>query len=119
VAVARALEEATEAGVADLARGSVPFGLLMVAAEDVASAAHGHRLGLVVDLVTALGDGQRHARRGVGEDDLTDHLVGALARAEQIQQVALLQRSGGRGADHPVLGLDPRIGDHADDHPRT
>src|SRR5918996_1552286 len=111
VAVAFGLEKAAETGVADQrlvapgqltsevgqngsACGGVPFGLLMVATEDVASPAHGHRLGLVVDLVAALGDGQRHARRGVGEHDITDHLVGALAGAEQRSQVALLEQTG-------------------------
>ena len=74
MAVALGLEEAAEAGVADerfvapgqltlevgqngLARGGVPFGLLMVAAQDVACIAHGHRPGLVVDLAATLGDG--------------------------------------------------------------
>ena len=84
------------------------LGLLMVAAQDVASSAHGHCLGLVVDLVAALGDGQRHARRGVGEHDIAHHLVGALAGAEQIQQLALLERRHRLGADHAA------VGDHAD-----
>ena len=78
MALALGLEEAAEAGVADqrlvtpgqlplevgqngLARGGIPLGLLMVAAEDVASVAHGHRLGFVVDLVTAGGLVAPHA----------------------------------------------------------
>jgi hypothetical protein len=43
----------------------------MVAAEDVALTVHGHRLPrIVVDLVAVLGDRQRHAQRGVGEDEV-------------------------------------------------
>jgi len=90
------------------AGGGVPLGLLMVAAEDVASTAHGHRLGLVVDLVAALDDRQRHARLAVGEDHLTDHLVGALAGAEQIEELTRFEFGDRPGADHAA------VGDHAD-----
>src|SRR5688572_19229848 len=97
-----------ETGENGLARGGVLFGLLMVAAQDVACVAHGHRLGLVVDLVATLGDRQRHARCRVGEDDITHPAVGALTGAEEIEELARLELSDGLGSDHAA------VGDHTD-----
>ena len=62
--------------------GGVVLGLLMIAADDVASTGQHHGLGLVVGLLAALVDGQRHERRGILEHQLAHQLVAALAHAE-------------------------------------
>ena len=68
--------------------GGVLLGLLMIAADDVASTGQHHGLGLVVGLLAALVDGQRHERRGILEHQLAHQLVAALAHAENVQEPA-------------------------------
>src|SRR5262245_24517600 len=81
------LQEAAIAGVADRclvalgelalkrgedrsAIGGILLRLLMVAADDIAPPRQHHRLGLVVDLLSALLDHQRHEGRGIIEHEL-------------------------------------------------
>jgi hypothetical protein len=97
VLIADRLQVTPKAGVADqrfVAFGELPLqrgedrgaiggilvGLLMVAADDVASSRQRYRLGLVVDLLAALTRHQRHERRRVVEYQLA-HQVAALAAA--------------------------------------
>ena len=85
----------------------------MIAADDVASTGQHHGLGLVVGLLAALVDGQRHERRGILEHQLAHQLVAALAHAENVQEPARLQFGHGLGTDHAAVGdyAHPRDGE--------
>ena len=75
----------------------------MIAADDVASPGQHHRLGLVVGLLAALVEGQRHERRGILEHHLAHQLVRSLAHAEDIQEPPRLQFGHGLGTDHAAV----------------
>ena len=79
----------------------------MITADDVAPPGQLHGLGLVVDLLAALCQGERHEWRGVVEHQFAHQFVGALAHPEDIQEAARLQLRQGLGADHAA------VGDHA------
>jgi hypothetical protein len=105
------LELAREAVEDGGALGRVRLGLLVVDADDVTLLAHPHRLGGVIGLRVALGEGERYERRGIREHDLAHQLVGALAGAEDIEEVARLEPSNGLGADHAAVGDDADAAD--------
>src|SRR6202030_926342 len=71
--------------------GGILFRLVVIAADDVATPGKRHRLGLVVDTLTALGDGQRHEWRGIVEHEVAYQFVGALAHTENVEQPARFQ----------------------------
>ena len=74
------------------------FRLVVIAADDVAPPGKRHRLGLVVDTLAALGDGQRHERRGIVEHEVAYQFVGAL------EPLARFQFRGRLRTDHAAIG---------------
>ncbi len=87
--------------------GGVLLRLLMVAANDVAPPRQLDRLGLVINLLAALAQRQRHERRRIIEHQLAHQFVGALAHAQDVEEPPRLQFGHGLGADHAA------VGDHA------
>jgi hypothetical protein len=69
--------------------GGVLPHLVVVAADDVAPPGERHRLGLVVDLLFALGQEERGEGRGIVEHEFAHELVAALAHAQDVEQLAL------------------------------
>src|SRR5919202_192290 len=122
-------EKASEPGVADQrlvaalelplealengrALGGVLRGLLVIAADDVACAVELDRLGFVIDGPAALLDGERHKGLWIREHEVAHQLVRALTAAEDVEEIARLQRRDGLAADHAAIGDDaePRDG---------
>jgi hypothetical protein len=63
----------------------------MVAADDVASSRQLDRLGLVINLLAALAQRQRHERRRIVERQLAHQFVGALAHTQDVEEPPRLQ----------------------------
>ena len=83
----------------------------MIATDNVALTTQHHRLGFVLDLLAALGHGQRNERVRIVEHQLTNDGVGALTGAEDIKQVPRRELSHGLGADHAAVGDDADAAD--------
>ena len=105
------LELAREALKDGVALGRVRLRLLVSDADDVTLPAHPHRLGGVIGLRVALGDGERYEGCGIREHDLAHQPVGALAGAEDIEEAAGLESSNGLGAHHAAVGDDADAAD--------
>ena len=86
--------------------GGVLFHLVEVAADDVAPPGERHGLGLVVDLASRLQQDEGNERRGIAEHEVADQLVGPLAHAQNIEELARLELGDRLGADHAAVGDD-------------
>ena len=85
---------------------AVVLGLLLVAADDIANAFDLHLLDEELGLSRLALDQERRERIVVFEHDFAHDGVGALARAEDVLELALLEPGDGRGRDHAAVGDD-------------
>ena len=95
-----------ERGDDRLALLAVVFGLRLVAADDVTGAFDLDLLDEELGLSRLALDEQRNERIVVVEHDLAHDGVGALARAEDIFELALLEPGDGGRRDHAAIGHD-------------
>ena len=85
---------------------AVVLGLLLVAADDIAIALDLHLLDEELRFSRLALDQEGHERIVVFEHDFAHEGVGALARAQDVFQLALFQPGDGGGRDHPAVGDD-------------
>ena len=88
-----------EAGEDGLPLGALAFGFGLVAAEDVARRPDPDLLDEELGLTPRALDEQRRQRRGVLEHEPADDSAAALAGAENVVELAFLQRRNGGGGD--------------------
>ena len=85
--------------------------LVAIATDDVAPPGQSHGLGLVFDVLLALGQNERNEGGGIVEHEVAHELVGALANAENVQEPARLEFGDRLGADHAAVGDDAHPAD--------
>src|SRR6202022_1783194 len=82
---------------------AVVLGLFLVAADDIANAFGLHLLDEQLRLSRLALDEEGHQRIVVLEAELAHDALGALARAEDVLQLALLEPGDGCGRDHAAV----------------
>ena len=100
------LQHQGEKATRHMAANGVLLHLFAIATDDVAPPGQHDRLGLVVDLLAPLGDGEWDEGSGIGEHEVSHQFVAALAHAENIAKPARFEFGDGLGADHAAIGDD-------------
>src|SRR5271165_2837490 len=78
--------------------------LLAIATHDVAPPGQRHGLGLIFDVLLALGQNEGNEGSGIVEDKFAHQFIRALANAKDVEKPARLQFGDRLGADHAAIG---------------